>query len=366
MSKVEKMSFDFYYGKEADQFNFLRIPRLLFKDKRFKGLSSDAKLLYSLLLDRMSLSTKNGWIDDENRVYIYFTVKEVMDELNMAKEKCTKVFAELDKEKGCGLIIKVRQGLGKPDKIYVMNFLSCNLDEDNNTDFQEAENETFENQKTRVLKIENQEFRKSKNKKFENRETRSSEIEIPEVRKSNLKSFENQTSRGSETENQEVRKSKSNNTDINNTDNNYTDCNDINPISSYQYIENQNTKDVMDEIDEREKYKKLITENIDFDIIAKNYSLSEAEGILDIIVDAVCSKKYYLRVKEELLPQVVVKNKLLKLDYSHVEYVLDCLKNNSTEIHNIQSYILTALYNASATIDQYYATKVNQDLYGNV
>ena len=177
--------------------------------------------------------------------------KEVMDELNMAKEKCTKVFAELDKEKGCGLIIKVRQGLGKPDKIYVMNFLSCNLDEDNNTDFQEAENETFENQKTRVLKIENQEVRKSKNKKFENRETRSSEIEIPEVRKSNLKSFENQTSRGSETENQEVRKSKSNNTDINNTDNNYTDnnytdCNDINHISSYQDIDNINKKDVMD------------------------------------------------------------------------------------------------------------------------
>ena len=67
---------DYFYGKEADQFNFLRIPKLLFKDKRFKGLSSDSKLLYALLLDRMSLSSKNGWFDNENRVYIYFTVNE--------------------------------------------------------------------------------------------------------------------------------------------------------------------------------------------------------------------------------------------------------------------------------------------------
>lgn len=95
---------------------------MLFKDERFKGLSSDSKLLYALLLDRMSLSIKNGWFDDENRVYVYFTVKEAMEELNMAKEKCTKIFAELDSEKGCGLIVKVRQGLGRPDIIYVMNF----------------------------------------------------------------------------------------------------------------------------------------------------------------------------------------------------------------------------------------------------
>lgn len=100
----------------------------------------------------------------------------------------------------------------------------------------------------------------------------------------------------------------------------------------------------MDAITEREEYKKIISKNIEFDFVAQNYSLSEAEGILDTMLEAVCSKKDYLRAKEELIPQVVVKSKLLKLDYAHIEYVLDCLKNNSTKIRNIQSYMLTALY----------------------
>ena len=66
----DTINFDYYYGIEAEQFSFYRVPRLLIKDERFKGLSSDAKLLYGLMLDRMSLSMKNGWLDDENRAYI--------------------------------------------------------------------------------------------------------------------------------------------------------------------------------------------------------------------------------------------------------------------------------------------------------
>ena len=67
----DTINFDYYYGIEAEQFSFYRVPRLLIKDERFKGLSSDAKLLYGLMLDRMSLSMKNGWLDDENRAYLY-------------------------------------------------------------------------------------------------------------------------------------------------------------------------------------------------------------------------------------------------------------------------------------------------------
>ena len=70
----KQIQFDYYYGIEAEQFSFYRVPRLLIKDERFKGLSSDAKLLYGLMLDRMSLSMKNGWLDDENRAYIIYTV----------------------------------------------------------------------------------------------------------------------------------------------------------------------------------------------------------------------------------------------------------------------------------------------------
>ena len=86
MNEIVKNSFDFYYGKEAEQFSFYRIPKLLFTDSRFSKVSIEAKVLYGLLLDRMSLSIKNGWIDEENRVYIYFKVSDAMEYMNICKD----------------------------------------------------------------------------------------------------------------------------------------------------------------------------------------------------------------------------------------------------------------------------------------
>lgn len=116
------LNFPYYYGSEAEQYAFFRIPKLLISDERFRGISTDAKLLYGLMLDRMGLSLKNGWLDRENRVYIYFPVEEVMGLLNCKSEKATKLLAELDSKKGIGLIERVRQGQGKPSIIYVKNF----------------------------------------------------------------------------------------------------------------------------------------------------------------------------------------------------------------------------------------------------
>ena len=119
----KQLRFDYYYGIEAEQFSFYRVPRLLIKDERFKNLSSDAKLLYGLMLDRMSLSMKNGWLDSENRAYIYYTLEDIMEDLGCAKATCVKIIGELDSKKGIGLIEKKRQGLGRPDMIYVKNFV---------------------------------------------------------------------------------------------------------------------------------------------------------------------------------------------------------------------------------------------------
>ena len=120
---MEEMGeYSYYYGKEADQFSFYRIPRLLILDARFHSISTDAKLLYGLMLDRMSLSIKNGWTDDLGRVYIYFPIEEVMEVLHCKSEKATRLMAELDSKKGIGLIERVRQGQGKPSIIYVKNF----------------------------------------------------------------------------------------------------------------------------------------------------------------------------------------------------------------------------------------------------
>ena len=86
---------DFYFENEADQFLFYRVPKMLFKDKRFSKISSDAKLLYALFLDRMALPRINGWVDEKNRVYIYFPIQDIMNEFGVATEKCARIMAEL-------------------------------------------------------------------------------------------------------------------------------------------------------------------------------------------------------------------------------------------------------------------------------
>ena len=158
--------FDYYYGAEAEQFVFYRIPKVLFEVEGVKEISTDAKLLYGLMLDRMQLSAKNGWLDEEGRVYIYYTLEQVMENMNCARQKAAKLLDELEKD--AGLIERVRTGLNKPNKIYVKNLSTY-------------------------------------------------------LRKSYFLKYENQTSGSMNIKLQEVRKSNSNNTDINNTNTSETD-----------------------------------------------------------------------------------------------------------------------------------------------
>lgn len=171
-------NFDYFLGNEAEQFYFYKIPQLLFTDDKFKKLSSDAKILYGLMLDRVSLSYKNEerFTDELGRAFIYFTRETAMDMLNCGKNKSADIYKELEE---IGLIERERQGLGKPTKIYVKHF---NRMADNNTGLQE-------------------------------------------VRKANLQRFEKQTSRSPENKPQEVCKSGTIHTNINQTNVNHTDLN---------------------------------------------------------------------------------------------------------------------------------------------
>lgn len=114
------MQYEYFYGAQAEQFSFYRIPKALFTEPNFRELSTDAKVLYGILLDRLSLSLKNQWLDAQNKVYIIFTVEEIMDALNCANQKATRLMVELEKQ--AGLIERKRQGLGRPNLIYVKNF----------------------------------------------------------------------------------------------------------------------------------------------------------------------------------------------------------------------------------------------------
>ena len=105
----KKLEFDYYYGTEAEQFSFIRIPTVLVRNPYFKELSNDAKLLYGLMLDRMSLSMKNHWFDEENRAYICYSIENIMESLNCGKNKAIKLLKELDTETGIGLIEKKKR-----------------------------------------------------------------------------------------------------------------------------------------------------------------------------------------------------------------------------------------------------------------
>ena len=113
------MTLDYFYGQAGELFSFYRIPKALFQEQRFQNLSTDAKTLYGILLDRMSLSVKNGWLDERNRVFIIFTIEDVKRALCCADNKATKLLRELEK---FGLIERKRRGLGKPSLVYAKNF----------------------------------------------------------------------------------------------------------------------------------------------------------------------------------------------------------------------------------------------------
>lgn len=267
----EPLKFDYYYGIEAEQFSFYRVPRLLIKDERFKGLSSDAKLLYGLMLDRMSLSMKNGWLDDENRAYIIYTVDNMMDDLGCARATCVKVIKELDSDNGIGLIEKKRRGLGKPDIIYVKNFAAV-LD---------TKPEKTAANADKTTEVQNLNF-----KKFNNYTSGSSETESQEVQDLDLQKFRKQTSRNSETELAEVQKADPNYINYNQTEKNYTDISYTNPIN-----QSERKADAIDVIDETDAYMSLIRDNLEYEHHMKYDQHGDREmyeEIYETVCDVVC------------------------------------------------------------------------------
>ena len=352
----EPLKFDYYYGVEAEQFSFYRVPRLLIKDERFKGLSSDAKLLYGLMLDRMSLSMKNGWLDDENRAYIIYAVENIMEDLGCSKPTCIKVIRELDADNGIGLIEKKRRGLGKPDIIYVKNFASVPGKESGG-----------EAVKTDVsTEVKNLYFKKERNLTSESKES-----ELLEVKETDFKRKKNLTSGSKETGLQEVKRFAPNYNNTNYNDQNHTDMSYPNPINqSVGDVDSAGTQgksDTIDGIDEAGAYMALIRKNLEYEHHMRydgNDDKEMYEEIYETVCDVVCVKRRTIRINGEDYPYELVKSRFLKLNSSHVEYVMDCMKETTTKITNIRAYLITALYNAPSTMSHYYQQEVQHDMYG--
>ena len=310
------IQFEYFYGSQAEQFSFYRIPKILFTDETLSGISVEAKVLYSFMLDRMSLSVKNCWFDEENRVYIIYTIEDILSDFGCAKQKALKLLDEL--ENGIGLIERKRQGLGRPNIIYVKNFIH-----------------------------------NPKEKRYENQTSANMKIEIQEV----PKSYSNNTN--------------NNYTDFNDTEKNNTESSDTEIISYPINRGNENNSpplpapkgiDTIRWIENRRKYEKLIKKNIDYDIISERYSKAWLDEIVAIMVDVVCSDEPTIRINKQEYPHEVVKSRFLKIDSSHIEYIDFALRSNTSDVRNIRAFLITTIYRSFETADNWFAAKVKYDM----
>ena len=349
---MQGIRFDYFRGMEAEQYSFYRIPKMLFTEECFRGLSCEAKVLYGLMLDRMGLSIKNRWFDGEDRVYIVFTVEEIAEMMNCGTQKAVKLVKELDADKGIGLIEKKRLGLGKPNVIYVKNFMTVNEEPrlpDGKADDEDRQPESHD---SRVEETDRQGLPESQFQNSENHNSGVVKAAIQEYPESQFKNGENHNSGMMKITIQEFPKSQSNNTEFNKTDFSETD-----PINPYQ-------SDVIGQMD---RYRALIRENISYECFLgdRGYQREELDELVELMVDVMMMPDHAsLRIAGVDRPAAMVRERFLKLEYSHIAYVLGCLRGNTGKVGNIRSYLLTSLYNAALTIDNYYRAEVNHDLYG--
>lgn len=113
-------------------------------------------------------------------------------------------------------------------------------------------------------------------------------------------------------------------------------------------------------------YQEIIKENIEYPYLAERYGQERTDEVVDLMLETVLSQRPYIRIAGDDYPREIVRSRFLKVNYSHIEYVFDCLDKNTTKVRNIKAYLLAALYNAPATMDSYYRAEVNHDLYGGV
>ena len=325
----------YFYGQEAEQYSFYRIPKVLLTDHRYKGVSMEAKVLYGLMLDRMGLSLRNGWLDSDGKVYIYFTLEDALDMLGCGKDKAVRLFKELDVPSGIGLIERRKQGQGKPARVYVKNFT---LPPEPETCTPATPQETPAAQTS------------EKPKSALPGAPAALTFEIPQ-------------SALLESGGQDCAKTVPNKTDKNKTELSDTEAS-IHPPAPLPPKRRPAKQSQQDRMDQMDAYRALLHENISYgDLLREHpYDADLIDGYVELMVEVCCTRRETVRVNQEELPAAVVRSRFLKLDREHILYVMESMQRNTTEVANIRAYTLSALYNAPVTIGQYYTAQVSHDM----
>ena len=317
----KKLDLNYFTGQEADQFNFVKIPKPLLYDPIFGDLKIAEIITYSMMLDRMNLSIKNGWFDELGRAYIFCSLNDVREFAGCGKNKAVEIMKALE---DIGLIEKVKGAPGTGTKVYVKNFIP-------------KDDQKFTNQTFGVVKIIEDDVDNS-----------------AEVWKSNHETSENQTSEIPEIKPVEVWKSNPNNNKYINTNSSNTKSFRILPAS-------KTTELGYDEMG----YAELIKSNIELDALKEQYPYDHEflDGLYDLILETVLCKSDTIIVASNKYSTNFVRGKLLKLNMFHIQYVMNCWKNLTDVPRNVKKYLLATLFNAPSTSDAYLKAEVNRDMY---
>ena len=335
--------FKFFYAKEAEQYLFYRIPQMLFTEEKFRLMSCEAKVLYGLLLDRVGLSRRNGWADDEGRLYIYFTQDEACEKLNVGKNKITRIFIELEK---VGLIQRQKQGLCKPIKIYVLNFAESDddtpkdetkivsADEDNGNTSDLTENQSSDFSETTVRTSQEQTSGLPESKSPDSPKVK---VRTPQKQKSGLPKSKSPDSP----------KTNPNHTDINHNNKNHTDYQSN--LSIHAQSKNAVRYDKADRKEkfdrwsdeERNSYLSYIRQNLGYDEILQTVDMDKSvlDMVVQIILEAYNPQNEYIVIQGQCLQETV----------------------RTQKIRNLRKYLQTCLFNAPDTIDFYYDNQRQYD-----
>ena len=391
------IQFKYFSSAEAEQFTFYRIPKLLFTSDIFRPLSCEAKVLYGLMLDRVSLSMKNGWKDEEDRVYIIYAITDICEQLGCGRQKAFKLLAELDMETGIGLIERKRRGLGKENLIYVKSFV---INEEKNqkalssgeasftgdlsgtedseepvhtedTDLhalKEGKSQKYENHTSGNMSTETDDYAADKkentvSQKYENHTSGSMKNETGTT---GPQKYENHTSGSTEIILPEVRKSYPNKTNNNKTNKSDTEILSIYPIIpsiSGMGKDGMDNKDVDESKVVYDATVEIVRENTGYEALCgMEYDCDQIDGIIAIIADILTSKRKSMMIGGERIPMWKLQKRMRDIDMPLMQYVLECLENNSSGVRNVRKYLIATLYNAPTTISTYYQQAVNCDM----
>lgn len=315
---MNKLDLEYLGAERAQGLPYFKLPILLIQHEAFKGIDMESKVLYSLFLDRVGKSALpknvNNFTDIDGKLYIIYTVEEIMEELSIAKGTAIKYIKQLE---DIGLIIRKRQGQGNPAIIYVMDYSTVNFKE---------------------------------SKKWTSRSPKS---EPQEVQNLNLKKFNNQTSKSLKNELLEVQ-----NLDTNHLNNNQLNNNHINSILSYQ-SSNDNCEINYSDYDE---IRSDVKQQINFDLLKTEMPYEEMiDDIFEIMVEVVGSQKEYFRISGEKIPTFEFRKRIEKIGKEDIELFVERFNQQENSIQNIKAYLLKSLYNLPTTSNAYWNNKVRAD-----